>query len=265
MACNKGDVMVAKEVRADEVQASALDRAKAAVNDPKLSFDAVSRVVFSLVSENGLKLDDRTKIMDLYCEKFKGKALDALTQNIKAIGMTSESLAEVKKDSQRRYDHMMTLAYGVARFGDDGFDKAIEIVRAAGAAKGFLPVSKNVFKLAHGIADTAVMMMLKNGWLDVKADSEKVSKLILDTTLGNNEKAQVIYWLFKLNPDALYDLREKVDNSSIEAKLIDGFLKGKRVRKKMDDDAPYERTNMNERGSQDYKTALSFVPRITKT
>ena len=190
IACKGGDDMaiVATQSNAKQRAAEAME---------KLPFEKARSIVFAILAED-LSEQTRFDIMQSFVDRYKGKALEEIRKQVLLAGRSPEDFSQLRKTNLRRFRYMKTLAYGLARFGEQGFETAVQLVRAGAGMR--MPFSSEEYLLLHGIATTATYMMLHNKLIDPAKAVERLHAEVEDGEVALPEKGLFIRWAVRINP-----------------------------------------------------------------
>ena len=226
IACKRVDEM-AEQRTAEPNATNALQRATEAMD--KLDFKKARTVVFSILAED---LNEKTRfgIMNSFAQKFKLQALEEIRKEVILVGLRPESFSELEKKSPRRFGYMKTLAYGLALFGEKGFETAVDLIKSASRTRMpfFLGDQQS---LLYGITTMAVYMLLNNNLIDKEKALQTLSQHIKDTGINLSERGIFIRWAIRIKPVAVCDLSKAMADDARTTELINlhlsNELKGK--------------------------------------
>lgn len=201
--------------------ANALQRVTEAME--KLDFRGARTVVFSVLAED-LPEKTRFDIMHSFAQKFKQRALEEVRKEIILVGLRSESFSELEKNDPRRFGYMKTLAYGLALFGEKGFDTALNLVKSASRSR--MPFfSDDPPSMLYGITTMAVYMLLNNNLIDKEKALQTLSQHIKDTSINLGERGIFIQWTIRIKPVAVCELSKAMAGDAKTTELINLHLR----------------------------------------
>lgn len=201
MAKAKGDNMpVTHQLSARD----AVSKANEAME--KLPFNAASVVVFSLLSET-LPFNDRSAIIGSYAKKYGNNALLELKKQVSLVGASKEQFSNL---SATRQDFMKSLSYGIALFGIDGFNAALDILNG-----------QNDYSLAAFISVTTVQMLIGNGFFSGPNQELATSRITSEIEKRPPLLSTLLRFLRDINNPYFCSLKSKGGDIGSAVKLVE--------------------------------------------
>ncbi|MBD3398374.1 hypothetical protein GF412_04115 [Candidatus Micrarchaeota archaeon] len=175
-----------------------------------------SDIVFGFLKSNA-PLQEKTAVVDAFLYKYgetpsgpeeRNPALDELAHQASVTFGTSffGSLESLKKDSPELLSYMQALAYGFAKCGQDGFERAVDMVSAMDLVKPgfFVPgFSDRKTSLAAPFADMVCGSLRTSKSFDREAGIDYISEKLHDAEVSPHTRAALINLAKLVQPESL--------------------------------------------------------------
>jgi hypothetical protein len=181
----------------------------------RLASDAMRKYGFEVASDivMGLMLNDipqnaRYDIMREYSEKYRALALARIRGEASAIGGRYEDMDRLPKENPNLYGYVKTLSFGMALFGERGFNAGIEMIRDG---RNLRDPERPGYPLAHQIGMMAAGLVLQNRLLPPGRALETLSRGILSKAVEVPEKELFMRLAFSIEPESACRMRSGAD------------------------------------------------------
>jgi hypothetical protein len=184
----------------------------------RLARDAMSRYGFEVASNvvMGLVLNDipqqaRYDIIREYSEKYRALALARLRSEAVSMGSSYEDMVLFPKDNPRLFGFMKAVSYGIALFGERGFNSALELIRDGRSVRD---PDRAGYPLIHHIGLMAANLVLENNLIPKERALETLARGILAGSVQIPEKELYMRIAFAIDPEVACRLRPGTDGET---------------------------------------------------
>ena len=189
-------------------------------SDETISKD--SEDAFSFIKKDEPK-DSKFNMMKNYVEAYGIDALPYLKDEIFVAGYQELEIARLKSERPAEYTRLLSLAYALMLYKEDGFMAAMDIIRSGVVLRK--EAAPKTLPALYFIASTAIMGMADKGIVEKKTALSMLDSMINDADTRPMEKAMFLEFAVHIDPHVLEIYKESKipDVKTIaEARLEEG-------------------------------------------
>ncbi len=150
-------------------------------------------------------------VMKAFAAKYGADALVYIRDEAFAAGYQVQDIAGMKAERPGEYTRLLSIAYALTLYKEDGFMAAIDLIRSGAVLRKEEAPQK--LPALYFIASTAIMGMIDKGIVDKKKALSMLDAMINDPDTRTMEKALFLEFAVHADPKAICSYK----NSRIQA------------------------------------------------